>query len=177
MNLPNKLTFIRILMVPIFIVFMYLNFKSSRLVATFIFCLASFTDYLDGHIARKNNLVTNFGKFADPLADKILVCAALIVLTSIGTIPAIGVIIIEAREFAVSGLRIIGASENITIAASKLGKFKTVSQLISIILLLSNIESLYKFGIILFYFAVLMTIVSGIDYFIKNKKVLDLNNI
>ena len=95
MNLPNKLTFIRILMVPIFIVFMYLNFKSSRLVATFIFCLASFTDYLDGHIARKNNLVTNFGKFADPLADKILVCAALIVLTSIGTIPAIGVIIIS----------------------------------------------------------------------------------
>ena len=177
MNTPNKLTLMRTLLVPIFVICMYFDFNNSRLIATAIFALASFTDFLDGHIARRDNLVTNFGKFADPLADKILVCAALIVLTSIGTIPAIGVIIIEAREFAVSGLRIIAASENITIAASKLGKFKTVSQLISIILLLSNIESLYKFGIILFYFAVLMTIVSGIDYFIKNKKVLDLNNI
>lgn len=177
MNLPNKLTLLRILLVPVFIVFMYLNFQYARLIATLIFCVASFTDFLDGYLARKNNLVTNFGKFADPLADKILVCAALIMLASYGTIPAYGVIIIEAREFAVSGLRILAASDNITIAASKLGKFKTVSQLISMIVLLSNIAKIQQFGILMFHFSVFMTIISGIDYFIKNKEVLDLNNI
>ncbi|WP_308533987.1 CDP-diacylglycerol--glycerol-3-phosphate 3-phosphatidyltransferase [uncultured Peptoniphilus sp.] len=177
MNLPNKLTILRIFMVPIFIIFMYLDFEASRLVATAIFCIASFTDFLDGYIARKNHLVTNFGKFADPLADKILVCAALIMLASYGTIPAYCVIIIEAREFAVSGLRILAASSNVTIAASSLGKFKTVSQLISMILLLTGIESLNNIGLIIFYFAVIMTIISGIDYFTKNKKVLDLENL
>lgn len=177
MNLPNKLTFLRILMVPVFVILMYLDFANSRLIATLVFAIASFTDFLDGYLARRDGLVTNFGKFADPLADKILVCAALICLTEIGSIPAWGVIIIIAREFAVTGLRVIAASENITIAASKLGKIKTVSQLISMILLLSNIESLYTAGLYLFYFAVLFTIISGIDYFVKNIKVLDLENI
>lgn len=134
MNTANKLTMLRILMVPAFVLFMYLNFENSRIVATVIFAIASFTDFLDGYIARKNNLVTNFGKFADPLADKILVAAALICLTELGDIPAWGVIIIIAREFAVTGFRIIAASENITIAASPLGKIKTVSQLVSLII-------------------------------------------
>ena len=176
MNLPNKLTFLRILMVPVFVILMYCDFNNARLYATIVFAIASFTDFLDGYLARKQGLVTNFGKFADPLADKILVCAALICLTEIGDIPAWGVIIIIAREFAVTGLRVIAASENITISASKLGKFKTVSQLISMIILLSDNSKFYSIGLVLFYVAVIFTIVSGIDYFVKNKKVLDLDN-
>lgn len=177
MNIANKLTMLRIFMVPIFVLFMYLNIENSRIIAAIIFAVASFTDFLDGYIARKSNLVTNFGKFADPLADKILVSAALICLTELGDIPAWGVIIIIGREFAVTGFRIIAASENITIAASPLGKVKTVSQLLSLIILLTNITMIYKIGIVLFYIAILFTIISGIDYFIKNKKVLDLKNI
>ncbi|MDO5041245.1 MAG: CDP-diacylglycerol--glycerol-3-phosphate 3-phosphatidyltransferase [Peptoniphilus sp.] len=177
MNIANKLTFMRILLVPVFVLLMYMNFEGARIVATAIFAFASFTDFLDGYLARKKHLVTNFGKFADPLADKILVCAAMITLTELGDIPAWGVIIIIAREFAVTGFRIIAASENITIAASKLGKIKTISQLISMILLLSNLTILYKYGLYMFYFAIFFTIVSGVDYFIKNKDVLDLENI
>ncbi|RVU54165.1 CDP-diacylglycerol--glycerol-3-phosphate 3-phosphatidyltransferase [Anaerosphaera multitolerans] len=177
MNLPNKLTLIRILMVPFFVILMYLDFSNSRLAATLVFSIASFTDFLDGYLARKNNLVTNFGKFADPLADKILVCAALILLTEIGSIPGWAVIIIIAREFAVTGFRIIAASENITIAASNLGKFKTITQLISMIILLSDISSIYILGIIIFYISVFFTILSGIDYFAKNIHVLDLKNL
>ncbi|WP_277221688.1 CDP-diacylglycerol--glycerol-3-phosphate 3-phosphatidyltransferase [Peptoniphilus vaginalis] len=177
MNTPNKLTLMRTLMVPIFILCMYLDFNNSRLIATVIFAVASFTDFLDGHIARKYNLVTNFGKFADPLADKILVCSAMIMLLSTGEMPAWAVIIIIAREFTITGFRIIAASENITIAASPLGKFKTVTQLISNILLLTGLESLRGVGMIIFYLAVVFTIISGADYLIKNKKVLDLENI
>lgn len=177
MNTPNKLTLMRTLMVPIFILCMYLDFNNSRLIATVIFAAASFTDFLDGHIARKYNLVTNFGKFADPLADKILVCSAMIMLVSTGEMPAWAVIIIIAREFTITGFRIIAASENITIAASPLGKFKTVTQLISNILLLTGLESLRGIGMIILYLAVVFTIISGADYLIKNKKVLDLENI
>lgn len=177
MNTPNKLTLLRIIMVPVFVLFMYLNFEYARIIATILFCIASFTDFLDGYLARKYHLVTNFGKFADPLADKILVCSAMILLVQTGEIPAWGVIIIISREFAVTGFRIIAASENITIAASSLGKVKTVSQLIAIIFLLSQLNILLLPGKILFYIAVIFTIISGADYFIKNKKVLDLNNI
>ncbi|MBU5669062.1 CDP-diacylglycerol--glycerol-3-phosphate 3-phosphatidyltransferase [Peptoniphilus sp. MSJ-1] len=177
MNTPNKLTLIRTLMVPIFIIFMYLDFEGSRFIATAIFAIASFTDFLDGYLARRDNLVTNFGKFADPLADKILVCSAMIMLVSYNEIPAWAVIIIIAREFTITGFRIIAASENITIAASPLGKFKTVTQLISNILLLTGIETLRPAGIGIFYLSVLFTAISGIDYLIKNKKVLDLENI
>lgn len=177
MNTPNKLTLLRIIMVPVFVLFMYLNFEYARIIATILFCIASFTDFLDGYLARKYHLVTNFGKFADPLADKILVCSAMILLVQTGEIPAWGVIIIISREFAVTGFRIIAASENITIAASSLGKVKTVSQLIAIIFLLSQLNILLLPGKILFYIAVVFTIISGADYFIKNKKVLDLNNI
>ncbi len=177
MNTPNKLTLIRVLMVPIFVILMYQDFSSARIVATIIFAAASFTDFLDGHLARKNNLVTNFGKFADPLADKILVCSALILLTSANEVPAWMVIIIIAREFTITGFRIIAASENITIAASPLGKIKTISQLISLILILSNIEALRQPGLYIFYIATFFTVLSGIDYIKKNIKVLDLNNI
>ncbi|MET3616530.1 CDP-diacylglycerol--glycerol-3-phosphate 3-phosphatidyltransferase [Peptoniphilus olsenii] len=177
MNTPNKLTLVRTLMVPIFVIFMYQDFSSARLIATVIFSVASFTDFLDGYIARKNNLVTNFGKFADPLADKILVCSALILLASVNEIPAWMVIVIIAREFTITGFRTIAASDNITIAASPLGKFKTITQLISLILLLTNIEFLKAPGIIIFYLATFFTVVSGIDYIIKNKSVLDLKNI
>lgn len=177
MNTPNKLTLMRTLMVPIFVLCMYLDFNNSRIIATIIFTIASFTDFLDGYLARRDNLVTNFGKFADPLADKILVCAAMIMLVSSGEMPAWAVIIIIAREFTITGFRIIAASENITIAASPLGKFKTVTQLISNILLLTGIESLRPTGMAIFYLAVVFTVISGADYLIKNKKVLDLENI
>ena len=177
MNTPNKLTLMRTLMVPIFVLCMYLDFNNSRIVATLIFAIASFTDFLDGYLARRDNLVTNFGKFADPLADKILVCSAMIMLVSTGEMPAWAVIIIIAREFTITGFRIIAASENITIAASPLGKFKTVTQLISNILLLTGIEKFRPIGMGIFYLAVAITVISGADYLIKNKKVLDLENI
>lgn len=177
MNTPNKLTLMRTLMVPIFVLCMYLDFNNSRIVATIIFAIASFTDFLDGYLARRDNLVTNFGKFADPLADKILVCSAMIMLVSTGEMPAWAVIIIIAREFTITGFRIIAASENITIAASPLGKFKTVTQLISNILLLTGIERFRQLGMGIFYLAVVFTVISGADYLIKNKKVLDLENI
>lgn len=177
MNTPNKLTLMRTIMVPIFVLFMYLDFDNSRIIATAIFAIASFTDFLDGHIARRDNLVTNFGKFADPLADKILVCSAMIMLVSADEMPAWAVIIIIAREFTITGFRIIAASENITIAASPLGKFKTVTQLISNIMLLSGINSLRGAGMAIFYLAVIFTVISGADYLIRNKQVLDLKNI
>lgn len=164
-------------MVPIFVLCMYMDFNNSRIVATIIFAIASFTDFLDGYLARRDNLVTNFGKFADPLADKILVCSAMIMLVSSGEMPAWGVIIIIAREFTITGFRIIAASENITIAASPLGKFKTVTQLISNILLLTGLSNLRPIGMGIFYLAVVFTVISGADYLIKNKKVLDLENI
>lgn len=177
MNTPNKLTLMRTLMVPIFVLCMYLDFNNSRIIATLIFAIASFTDFLDGYLARRDNLVTNFGKFADPLADKILVCSAMIMLVGTGEMPAWAVIIIIAREFTITGFRIIAASENITIAASPLGKFKTVTQLISNILLLTGIEKFRPLGMGIFYLAVVFTVISGADYLIKNKKVLDLENI
>ena len=177
MNTPNKLTLMRTLMVPIFVLCMYLDFNNSRIVATIIFAIASFTDFLDGYLARRDNLVTNFGKFADPLADKILVCSAMIMLVSSGEMSAWAVIIIIAREFTITGFRIIAASENITIAASPLGKFKTVTQLISNILLLTGLSNLRPIGMGIFYLAVVFTVISGADYLIKNKKVLDLENI
>lgn len=177
MNTPNKLTLMRTIMVPIFVLFMYLDFDNSRIIATAIFAIASFTDFLDGHIARRDNLVTNFGKFADPLADKILVCSAMIMLVSADEMPAWAVIIIIAREFTITGFRIIAASENITIAASPLGKFKTVTQLISNIMLLSGINCLRGAGMAIFYLAVIFTVISGADYLIRNKQVLDLKNI
>ena len=136
-----------------------------------VFIAASFTDFLDGYLARKNNQVTNFGKIMDPLADKLLVAAALICLVQLGDVPAWIAILILGREFAVTGLRSVAAAEGIVVAASKLGKFKTVTQMIALILLILKADVVavtgYNIGMIFLYLALFMTLYSGIDYFVK----------
>ena len=130
MNLPNKLTILRVILIPFFVVFMLFDITGAadKWIALVIFCVASLTDMLDGKIARKYNLVTNFGKFMDPLADKLLVCTALICLTSMDRLNVIVVLVIIAREFIISGFRLVASDNGIVIAASYWGKFKTVSQ-------------------------------------------------
>lgn len=177
MNLANKITLLRVLLVPVFVVVYYLEIPYSNYLAAAIFVIASLTDALDGHIARTRNLITNFGKFADPLADKVLAAAALIVLVGADKVPAWIVIVIIAREFAISGFRIIAASEGITIAASKWGKAKTISQLTAIILLLMNnfpfSQIRIPMDIIMLYIALILTIISGADYIMKNSHILN----
>lgn len=184
MNLPNKLTLSRILLIPIFIILLSIPFDwgywnigetdlpISHLVAALIFIIASSTDWIDGYIARKYNLVTNLGKFLDPLADKLLVSAALILLSELGFAPAWVVIIIISREFAVTGLRLVAAGEGIVLAAGKMGKIKTATQMIAIAtLLLHNFPFSYlglPFATLMLYIALFFTILSGVDYFIKN---------
>lgn len=181
MNLPNKLTVVRMLLIPFFVVFMITGFAGeiSKYIALSIFCIASFTDYLDGHIARKYNLVTNFGKFMDPLADKLLVCAAMICLVAISRIPAWIVIIIISREFIISGFRLVASDNGIVIAASYWGKFKTVFQMLMIIVLILNIESnvFVLLENVLIYISLGLTIISLVDYIVKNKGVLFDGNI
>ena len=189
MNLANKLTMIRIFLVPVFLVFIAVrDIPYGSIVATAVFIIASITDQLDGDIARSRNQITNFGKFMDPLADKLLVTAALISLVELNMIPGWAVVIIIAREFAVSGLRTLAASDGIVIAASWWGKIKTVTQMAAIITLLvevnigssqaainfvSNNAFLNGFFTyvpnILLILAVIITIISGVDYFVKNK--------
>ena len=176
-NLPNKLTVMRAVMVPFFVA--ALLWKDGtvyglRLLALALFCVASFTDYLDGHIARKYNLVTNFGKFMDPLADKLLVCSALICMVQLKQLPAWIVIIIIAREFIISGFRLVASDQGIVIAASMWGKSKTVSQMISIVLLILNFDDGLP-GILTFVSVIVMTVltvVSLVDYLMKNRQVL-----
>lgn len=177
MNLPNKLTVFRACMIPFFVFFMEVNVfgDASKYVAAAIFIIASITDAMDGHIARKYNLVTNFGKFMDPLADKLLVCAALICLA--GIIPKWIVIVIISRELIISGFRTIAADNGVVIAASYWGKFKTIFQMIMIIWLILDFDfKLYQIGgQVLIYISLALTIVSMIDYIIKNKAVLSEN--
>ena len=143
MNLPNKLTIFRILCIPVFVVLMLVNaIPYNNYIAVGVFIIASLTDLLDGKIARKYNLVTNFGKFMDPLADKLLVCSALICLIQLGQLPAWIVIIIISREFIISGFRLVAADNGIVIAASYWGKFKTTFQMIAVILMIFNIPAL-----------------------------------
>lgn len=172
MNLANKITIFRVFLVPVFLLVLYSNISYSTYIAALIFIIASLTDSLDGYIARSRNMITNFGKFVDPLADKILVSAALISLVELGKIPAWVVVVIIAREFTISGFRIIAASEGITIAASSLGKIKTVTQLMAIILLLLNNFPFNKCNLpidmILLYISLFFTVISGIDYIYKN---------
>lgn len=189
MNLANKLTLIRIVLVPVFLIFIAAKgIPYGSTIATTIFILASITDKLDGYIARSRNQITNFGKFMDPLADKLLVTAALISLVELHVVPAWAAVIIIAREFAVSGLRSIAAAQGKVIAASWWGKIKTVTQMAAIITLLvevnigssqaainfvSNNAFLNGFFTyvpnILLILAVIITIISGVDYFVKNK--------
>ena len=176
MNLPNKLTVLRVIMVPFFVVFMLIpsiGGAANKYIALALFCIASFTDFLDGYLARKNNLVTNFGKFMDPLADKLLVGAAMICLVEMGRLPAWIVIIIISREFIISGFRLIASDNGVVIAASYWGKFKTVFQMAMIIVLIFDFGGF--FGIIetaLIWISLILTIVSLVDYIIKNIGVL-----
>lgn len=195
MNLANKLTMLRIFLVPLFLLFIAVkNIPYGTFIATFIFIIASLTDQLDGYIARSRNQVTNFGKFMDPLADKLLVTAALISLVELQVVPAWATVVIIAREFAVSGLRTIAASEGRVIAASMWGKVKTVTQIAAIIALLIQVNvgaSTYLISLVenseilkqvfnygpklLLLLAVIMTLISGYDYFKKNINIINSN--
>ncbi|SEI67957.1 CDP-diacylglycerol--glycerol-3-phosphate 3-phosphatidyltransferase [Bhargavaea ginsengi] len=188
MNLPNKITVARILLIPVFILFMLADFGMGtisaggvdlpieHLIGGVIFIIAALTDWFDGHLARKYNLVTNMGKFLDPLADKLLVSSALIILVEMGFAPSWVVILIISREFAVTGLRLILAGGGEVVAANMLGKIKTTTQLIAtIFLLLHNVffEAVgIPFGTIMLYIALFFTVWSGADYFYKNRRVL-----
>ena len=174
MNLPNKLTILRTLMIPVFLFFLLTDCAGdySKWIAVVVFILASLTDFLDGHIARKYNLVTNFGKFMDPLADKLLVCSALICLIQLGQLPAWMVIIIVSREFIISGFRLVAAEQGIVIAASYWGKFKTTFQMIAVVLMILNFEALSAVTLICTWAALILTIISLVDYIAKNHKVL-----
>lgn len=175
MNLPNKLTVLRVIMVPFFVFFMLTDFAgdASKWIALVLFCLASLTDMLDGKIARARNLVTNFGKFMDPLADKLLVCSAMICLIPAGKLPAWVVIVIIAREFIISGFRLVAADSGIVIAASYWGKFKTVSQMFMVIVLIADLGGVFDtVGTVLIWLALILTVISLIDYIAKNVEVL-----
>lgn len=180
MNIANKITTFRMLMIPIFVVSLML-LGTESVIPALIFIIAALTDFVDGYLARKLNLITNFGKFMDPLADKLLSTAALIMLIPLEKVPAWVVVIIVSREFIITGFRVIAASNNITIAASIWGKFKTTTQFIAIILILFR-DNLLSFmtlplDMVLLYISLALTIISAVDYVVKNLSVLDLTNI
>ena len=174
-NLPNRLTILRMAMIPLFLLFLYTDIagKYSSIVAAAVFIAASLTDMLDGKIARKYNMVTNFGKFMDPLADKLLVCSALIALVDLNKVAGWIVIIIIAREFIISGFRLVASDNGVVIAASYWGKFKTTFQMLMIIFLILDIDIPYMniVNTALVYIALALTIISLIDYIVKNYKV------
>lgn len=178
MNLPNKLTILRVLLIPFFVVAMLVDgMPYNNYIAGIVFCVACLTDALDGHIARKNHLITNFGKFMDPLADKLLVCAALICFVAMPELnfPAWAAIVIISREFVISGFRLVASDNGVVIAASKWGKFKTISQMIMSILLIFHLEIIPYYILleqISIYLSVILTVVSLADYIYKNREVL-----
>lgn len=174
MNLPNKLTLFRVVAIPFFVAAMLIptGWAGQKWIALAIFCLASLTDLLDGKIARARGLVTNFGKFMDPLADKLLVCSALICLSSQQRLAAWVVIIIIAREFIISGFRLIASDAGVVIAASMWGKVKTVFQMTMVILLIADLPIPALITQAVIWIAVILTIVSLIDYIAKNKKLI-----
>jgi CDP-diacylglycerol--glycerol-3-phosphate 3-phosphatidyltransferase len=187
MNIANRLTLIRVLLIPLFLIFMLIDFWDyNNYIAFVIFAVASYTDYLDGHLARKHNLVTNFGKFMDPLADKLLVGAALIGFVELGIVPAWIVIITISREFIISGFRLVAASQGLVMAAGWWGKVKTAVQMTMILVLLlwmnfhtydivilEYFDTLLKYvGIITMYASVALAIISATEYIVKNLNVL-----
>ena len=173
MNLPNKLTMGRIFAIPVFIVVFLMEYRYA---AAVIFILAALTDMLDGHIARKHNLVTNFGKLMDPLADKLLVMSALICLAQVGDVAGWMVIVILGREFIITGMRQVAAAQGIVIAAGTTGKIKTITQMIAIPLLIMENWPFSMLGVslpvdvIFLWIALIMTVVSGTEYIVKNRK-------
>lgn len=189
LNLPNKLTFIRMMCVVVLVLLALLpwqawnakvvlftllevEFDLIRIIMFFLFCFASFTDFLDGHIARSRNLVTTFGKFMDPIADKLLVNTLFIILGIWGEVPAVCVIIFIARDTIVDAIRMIAVEKQKVIAASKLGKLKTVTQMIAIILLLIQVDKfIYPVATVVVYIAAFCSLISGIDYFWKNRHI------
>lgn len=174
MNLPNKLTIFRVILIVPFVLILLTDLCGDygKWIALALFIVASLTDLLDGKIARKYNLVTNFGKFMDPLADKLLVCSAMICLVATGKIPAWIVIIIIAREFIISGFRLVAADNGVVIAASYWGKFKTTFQMIMVCLMIADIAAIQLVTDIIMWIAFALTLISLIDYLIKNKNVL-----
>ena len=175
MNLPNKLTILRVIMIPFFVAALLYDGganQNMRYVAAALFIIASLTDMLDGEIARKYNLVTNFGKFMDPLADKLLVCSALICMIELRELPAWMVIIIISREFIISGFRLVASDNGVVIAASYWGKFKTTFQMIGVVLLIFNIPALSTLTTIIVWIALALTVISLVDYIVKNAGVL-----
>ena len=179
MNTPNKLTVARMIIVPFLVVFLLsgLGGDANRYISLILFVVASITDWFDGYLARKNNLVTNFGKFMDPLADKLLVCSAMICMIELNRLPAWVVIIIIGREFIISGFRLIAAENGIVIAANYWGKFKTVSQMIMIILLILHFDTIPAFVIleqIFIWISLALTVISLMTYIWQNKSVLSM---
>lgn len=178
MNIANKLTILRLLMVPFFVA-IYNYFGVVNPITAIVFSLISATDFFDGYLARSRKLVTTFGKFMDPLVDKVLTQSGFILLSSSGMIPSWAVIVMIFRELLIDGLRILAASNDVTIAASIYGKLKTISQMITIIIfLISGVFSISKLVLdILLYISVFLTLLSGFDYLVKSIKILDLENI
>jgi CDP-diacylglycerol--glycerol-3-phosphate 3-phosphatidyltransferase len=178
MNLANQLTLARIILVPLFMVFLLVKTTYGQLMAAVVFIVAAATDILDGYIARSRKQISNLGKIIDPLADKLLISAALISLVELNLVKAWVAFIIISREFAVTGLRTVAAAEGHVIAASPLGKLKTISQIVAVVAtLIQNLPIPYLpiLAKILLYFAVFITIYSGIDYFLKNKDLLNID--
>ncbi len=176
MNLPNKLTIFRVILIPFFVFFLLAPYFEGygNYIAVAIFIVASLTDFFDGKIARKYDLVTNFGKFMDPLADKLLVCSAMICLIETRQLAAWIVIVIIAREFIISGFRLVASDNGVVIAASYWGKFKTTFQMLMVIVLILDLpgRSFQILGTVLTYAALLLTVISLIDYMVKNRNVL-----
>ncbi len=167
MNIPNKITILRIFLIPIFIVLLYIKVRYIEYIAALVFIILALTDALDGYIARKRKQVTKLGKLIDPLADKLLISAALIFLIGKG-VEAWMAFVIIAREFAVTGLRLSASAKNITMPASKLGKIKTITQIVAIVAVIINFPFNWWFMLI----AVILTLVSGVDYFVKARRFL-----
>lgn len=172
MNLANKITISRILIIPFFMIALLVDFPHHQYIAALIFLIAASTDSMDGYFARKRNEITNLGKFLDPLADKLLITSALIILVEMGKVPSVLAIIILSREFIITGLRILAISEGLVIAASNLGKIKTISQIVAVLSILLNNYPFYLFNfpfdMVSLYLATFITIWSGVDYFVKN---------
>ena len=178
MNTPNKLTVLRVVMIPFFVFFLLTDFGNwGKWTAFAIFIVASLTDTLDGYLARKNNQITNFGKFMDPLADKLLVCSAMICMIELGRIPSWVVVVIIGREFVISGFRLIASDNGVVIAANIWGKLKTTCQMIMIIVLIANLGGFFVYiEQFLIYLSLVLTIISLVTYLWENRKVLSLQD-